>query len=305
MIGCSLKQPDSRSRVFKQQNSAKNPEKLQKQGNSGKYSQRRAKQNALRGNDPRSPASFSPSSKSLLPTTLHTKDQALMVLIDRGEYRVGVLDNQRGTIGPDDANTSLTHLRPFYIDRLETTVAQYKKFDPQYDEKRFTDGKECPTCPAMGIKWLHAYRYCQWAGKRLPTETEWMTAARGQSNHFWPWGNQFSAERANLAGKNDGALSVTPVGSYPKGASPYGAMDMAGNVWEWVSTPYSSPQKEWQTKPLRIVKGGGWTSDERVAKVSFRNIVDASMENPTFGFRCTKSIETKKSAGGTLGNAGR
>jgi len=208
------------------------------------------------------------------------------------------LNLPRGIIRPDiQAGTQTFRIKvftAFYMDRLETTVAQYKIFDSKYDEKPFTDGKECPDCPAMGIDWMSAHRYCLWAGKRLPTEAQWMASAGGNTGNPWPWGHEFLPEKANLWGDRDGSLGVAKVGSYPEGASPYGLMDTVGNVWEWVSDSYFAPGNESEKVRLRIVKGGGWTSAKRQARISFRNIVDPEIKNPTIGFRCAKAMSREK-----------
>ena len=220
------------------------------------------------------------SSNSLLPTILNEKDQTLMILINSGKYLVGVKKMvASGTLRPDENGSRFVTLSAFYIGRTEITVANFKKFQTRYNEKPYTNGKPCPTCPAMGIDWHQAQKYCRWAGKRLPTEVEWEAAARGNSTFTWPWGNEFLPQHANTFGKEDGHLSVAPVASFPVGASPYGVMDMAGNVWEWVQT---------ENKGRKIVKGGGWTSYKNQSKISFRNTVDAKLKNPTFGFRCTR-----------------
>ena len=219
-------------------------------------------------------------SNSPLPTILNKKDQTLMILVDKGSSIVGIkkLISQK-THKPEEINSQRAALPAFYIDRTEVTVSNYKKFQPRYNEKPFTDGKSCPNCPAMGINWNKAYNYCKWAGKRLPSEAEWEAAARGDSALNWPWGNKFLPKRANLFGKEDGYAGVAPVGSFSRGSSPYGVMDMTGNVWEWVKA---------ESKGLRIVKGGGWTSYKGQSKISFRNKVGPKLKNPTFGFRCAR-----------------
>ena len=215
---------------------------------------------------------------SMLPTILNIKDQTLMILINQGKYPVGVKKMAaRGTLSPSKKGFQLVVVSAFYIDRTETTVTNFKKFQPRYNEKPYTDGKPCPQCPAMGITWYQAQKYCQWAGKRLPTEADWEAAARGNSAFTWPWGNEYHPQYANTFGKDDGFLFVAPVASFSKGASPFGVMDMAGNVWEWVIGERNN---------LKIVKGGGWTSHRTQSKISFRNAVDPKLKNPTFGFRC-------------------
>jgi len=219
-------------------------------------------------------------SNSFLPTILNEKDQTLMILIKQGKYLMGVKKiTSQGTDKPEKFDGQRVALNAFYIDRTEVTVLNFKKFQPRYNEKPFTDGKSCPQCPAMGINWNKAHNYCKWAGKRLPSEAEWEAAARGHSALIWPWGNKYQLQRANLFGTEDGHLGVAPVGSFSQGSSPYGTMDMAGNVWEWVQTDH---------KGLRIAKGGGWTSYKSQSKISFRNKVDPKLENPTFGFRCAR-----------------
>ncbi len=226
---------------------------------------------------------------SFLPTILNEQDKTLMILINAGKYLVGKKKlSTRGTLVKNKA--PFTNLAAFYIDRTEITVTQFRKYQPSYDEKPYTGGKDCPNCPAMGINWIQASKYCRWAGKRLPREEEWEAAARGVTNFSYPWGEVFLPHRSNLLGEEDGYLFSAPVGSFQSGSSASGVMDMAGNVWEWVDSKKSTrPQPE-----TRIVKGGGWTSDEKQARISFRNHVNLKMKNPTFGFRCAKSLLKEK-----------
>ena len=226
---------------------------------------------------------------SFLPTILNEQDKTLMILINAGKYLVGKKKlSPRGTLVKNKA--PFTNLAAFYIDRTEITVTQFRKYQPNYDEKPYTGGEDCPDCPAMGINWIQASKYCRWAGKRLPREEEWEAAARGVTNFSYPWGEVFLPHRSNLLGEEDGHLFSAPVGSFQAGASASGVMDMAGNVWEWVDSKKSErPQPE-----TRIVKGGGWSSDKKQARISFRNHVDLKMKNPTFGLRCAKSLIKEK-----------
>ncbi len=238
---------------------------------------------------PKTPVIRGSVKTSSLPTILNEQDQTLMILIDAGKYLTGKQTlSSTGTLSKK--KSSFVNLAAFYIDRTEITVTQFRKFQPGYKEKPFTNGKDCPTCPAMGINWIQASKYCRWAGKRLPREEEWEAAARGISNFTYPWGEMFLPQHSNLRGKEDGHLFAAPVGSFLSGVSASGLVDMAGNVWEWVDTKKSSrPQLN-----ARVVKGGGWTSDKRQARISFRNHVDLRMKNPTFGFRCAKSLKQKR-----------
>jgi sulfatase modifying factor 1 len=289
-VGCVSNRPASNTGLSKNPASVKFSKQKSKRKHSKNFltSTKRHRQKF----PPRSTAQ-----KMLLPTITHLKDGSLMVLVSASVQRVSKPILPRGVIRPVSQGTPTSRSKffsTFYMDRLETTVFQYKFFDNNYDEKPFTDGKECPDCPAMGIDWMSAHRYCHWAGKRLPTETEWVASAGGGQSNHWPWGEKFSPENANLWGEKDGSLAVAKVGSYPQGASPYGMMDAIGNVWEWVSDSYFAPGKESKKLRLRVAKGGGWTSAKRQARISFRNIVDPGIKNPTIGFRCAKSISRKK-----------
>jgi len=237
---------------------------------------------------PKTPVIRGSVKTSLLPTILNEQDQTLMILIVAGKYFP--VKEKLSTTGTLRKNKfPFVNLAAFYIDRTEITVTQFRKYQPGYKEKPFTNGKNCPICPAMGINWIQASKYCRWAGKRLPQESEWEAAARGVSNFIYPWGETFLPQHSNLRGKEDGHLFAAPVGSFLSGASASGLVDMAGNVWEWVDNKKSSrPQPN-----ARVVKGGGWTSDKRQALISYRNHVDLKMKNPTFGFRCAKSLKQK------------
>ena len=230
-----------------------------------------------------------------LPTVIHHKDQSVMIRIPSGSYWVPSENVSSFQLGQ---NQQLDHktLPEFLIDQTEITVTQYKQFNPDYDEMLYTGGEECPQCPAMAIDWFNAQRYCQWAGKRLPTENEWEAAARGTSKNLFPWGDQLSEGIGNIHGDQDGFLNAAPPGTFPKGASPFGAMDMIGNVWEWVSTPVvlsklAESQPALQSNSLYPAKGGGWRSPPEMATISYRNLVDPKIKNPTFGFRCAKSVD--------------
>ena len=227
-----------------------------------------------------------------LPTVIHHKDQSILVRIPSGSYWVPSENVSPFQVGQ---NRRLDHksLPEFWIDQTEITVAQYKQFNPDYDETVYTEGEECPQCPAMAVNWSNAQQYCLWAGKRLPTENEWEAAARGVSENTFPWGDQLLEGLGNIQGDQDGFLDVAPPGSFSKGASPFGVLDMIGNMWEWVSTPVVlstlAESQPGQNNSMFLVKGGSWRSPPEMATISYRNLVDGKINNPTFGFRCAKS----------------
>jgi len=182
--------------------------------------------------------------------------------------------------------------------------AAYARVAP-FDSETFTaDAK-----PVVGVDWFDAFAYAAWAEKRLPTEAEWELAARGPDGRRWPWGDTWEWGRANTGGEKkgmdipakgiekDGFIYAAPMGTYPKGRSPYGADDMAGNVAEWCADWYEEDYygKGRRRDPpgpksgeFRVVRGGSsrnMPSSVRCAKRSFH---EPEFRTFTLGFRCAK-----------------
>jgi formylglycine-generating enzyme required for sulfatase activity len=145
--------------------------------------------------------------------------------------------------------------------------------------------------PVVKATWNDAKAFCEWLGKRLPTEPEWEKAARGEQGYLFPWGNTFDSTKANL--KASGIRGTVAVGSFAAGASPYGVEDMAGNVWEWTADPYlaypnSTYQDKFYSEEFRVTRGGGWFDDEAQARAANRSAAAPDSANDDLGFRCAK-----------------
>ena len=131
--------------------------------------------------------------------------------------------------------------------------------------------------PVVEVSWYGAKAYAEWAGGRLPTEAEWEYAARGPDSFIYPWGNEFDCTRVNIGGDCDSYERTAPVGSFPGGASWVGALDMAGNAWEWVSTlyedyPYDAAdgREDLDADGRCVLRGGSWYHGYRNARSSDR-----------------------------------
>ena len=177
----------------------------------------------------------------------------------------------------------------FQIDKTEVTVAAYRRCvdagscsQPDTDRSCNWRASGRGDHPINCVDWNQATTYCTWAGKRLPTEAEWEKAARGTDGRTYPWGNEWDARQAHASGTEDGYERTAPVGSFPVGASLYGALDMVGNVWEWTADWYDKEQK------YRAVRGGAWDTPPRYARASNRSRLVPGKRDEDMGVRCAQ-----------------
>lgn len=190
-----------------------------------------------------------------------------MVLIPAGEFIMGSIPGLDQAARTDEYPQHRLYLPDYYMAKTPVTQAQYALFVQAtgYRQPTRRDNGQPPPDkqdhPVVYVSWDDAVAYCRWLSKRanlvyrLPTEAEWEKAARGTDGRIYPWGNQWDGRRCNTpeSGLND----TTPVGAYPDGASPYGLLDMVGNVWEWCATkwgkpyPYEVGENEWLEEYLR------------------------------------------------------
>lgn len=237
---------------------------------------------------PAKPTPTSPPAAASPTSAPSTKEN--MVYIPGGEFIMG------SDVGNNDEKPQMAvYLDGFNIDIYPVTNAQYKEFvdatghrlPRSWKTGTYPEGKA--QSPVVWVSWDDAQVYCQWAGKRLPTEAEWEKAARGSDGRKWPWGNDFDSSKANTAASGIG--DTTPVGQYPAGASPFGVLDMAGNVWEWTADWYQAypgnvSQVDRFGEKYKVFRGGSWFDDASFVRTSARNNAAPTFMFSTIGFRC-------------------
>jgi serine/threonine-protein kinase len=222
-----------------------------------------------------------------------------MVAVPTGEVLLG--DDQGE---PDERPARHQLVAGFALDRTEVTVADYARCVAagRCAVSAVSAAKE-PQLPVSFVSFSDASAYCEFVGKRLPTEAEWERAARGEDGRRYPWGDHFDCARGNFgnfAGDGRCAEEGAPghpvaVGSYPAGASPFGILDLAGNVWEWVAGRYD--YRPLARPELRVLRGGGCCSIFGLPRASDRLALPLSYRDNDIGFRCAKSLPAGRSAG--------
>ncbi len=218
------------------------------------------------------------------------------VVVPAGWFLMGQDDDRRSNRPQREV-----YLDAFAIDRTEVTNAAFARFIEDTRYQPIGWNKEVVTLypdePVVGVLWRDANAYCHWAGKRLPTEAEWEKAARGVDGRRYPWSDKWDPNRANTAEGGPGKL--LPVGTLTTGASPYGALDMAGNAAEWVNDYfdfgyYTHAPAHNPTGPNQVLdhglRGGSWASPHTHVQTFFRDSSHSVKPNPRVGFRCAQSL---------------
>lgn len=225
-----------------------------------------------------------------------------MVYVPPGEFMMGA----NTTLLGDELRLHNVYLSAYWIDQTEVTVAQFRRCiqagdcsaPETTDNCNFSDPAKLDH-PVNCVDWNQAATYCAWAGKRLPSEAEWEKAARSIDERLYPWGNQVpDATLANFA-NNIGSTSA--VGSYSGGTSPYGALDMAGNVSEWVEDWFDRAYQDYYSQlsdsdpsgpssgQNRVFRGGSWDSESDYLRTTVRDSEFPGNSHSNLGFRCTLS----------------
>lgn len=247
-----------------------------------------------------------------MPPEIIGKDQAPMVLIPKGPFPMGVPKDARDG-GIDERPNHEVYLDTYYIDKYEVTNGRYLEFirvtghrpphHPSDPSKSLWQGHVMPESvvdlPVINVDWYDAKAYCEWAGKRLPTEAEWEKAAKGTEDRRFPWGDvEPTHKHLNFNQVWQGEKTLVPVGIYEKGKSPYGLYDVAGNVWEWVDDWYdsqyyeNSPRENPQgpkTGTHKVLRSSGWQVETPMARI-FTRVRNATLNRDhSTGFRCAKN----------------
>ncbi len=248
-----------------------------------------------KGSPPRNPA--------LGDQWTRPSDAMVMVYVPPGTFLMGVADGD-----PDERPVHTVLLNEFWFDRTEVSEAQYARCVAARQCNPIQIPAPGAQYPVQGATWENAHAYCAWAGARLPTEAEWEYAYRGPESRIYPWGDTFDSTALNFCDghcaddwaadeADDGYAESAPVGAYPNHGSWCGALDLAGNVWEWVgdwygADAYAAALPHNPVGPAagteRVLRGGSWRSAAYNVRGSYRFSAAPDQSDATWGFRCAR-----------------
>jgi len=269
-------------------------------------------------------------------TTISLIDEMTLVFVPAGEFKMG---SELGLTDEQPAHTVM--LDSFWLDKTEVTNAMYSlcvqagqcdrpnllgSYEDQETALDYFDDQKLKDHPVAFVSWNDAKNYCTWAGRRLPTEAEWEKAATWNpitnEQQIYPWGNEFDCKKGNYddeiildaslmpdtSPNCDGFPRSSPAGSFPEGASPYGALDMGGNVWEWVNDafietdPFTNSVNYYANSPVfnppgvdpaiseyRVMRGGSWNFTFGFGRAAYRLWFGLDDSYDGIGFRCAIS----------------
>jgi formylglycine-generating enzyme required for sulfatase activity len=237
-------------------------------------------------------------------TRVREKDGMVMVYIPAGKFRMGSQDNNKDAYD-DEKPQHEVYLDGFWIDLTPITNATYRNAVEagactKPNDTTYYGNQKYANHPVVNVDWHQAQAYSKWVGGRLPSEAEWEKAARGTDGRTYPWGEGIDCKRANYKGKLFNQVckgETTAVGEYLEGASPYGVLDMAGNVWEWVNDWYA--EDYYQNSPVknpsgpengqsRGLRGGSWFNDSWSLRTAYRDSDIPEFLDDNVGFRCAR-----------------
>jgi formylglycine-generating enzyme required for sulfatase activity/tRNA A-37 threonylcarbamoyl transferase component Bud32 len=243
-----------------------------------------------------------PSALSAGDTWTRPADGMVMVYVPGGEFEMGSTEGDE-----NEQPVHIVALDGFWIDQTEVTNAQYQSCvdaggcEPPSERRsptrpEYYGNSVYDDYPVIQASWYQARTYCESVGARLPTEAEWEYAARGSDSLVYPWGDSPPSDALANCCYNVG--DTTRVGSYPDGTGWCGALDMAGNVWEWVADWYGEYPSERQVSPagpssgkLRVLRGGSWGYGQDFARCAYRHSDHPDDFGGHVGFRCARGSE--------------
>ena len=214
------------------------------------------------------------------------------VTIPAGDFLMGS-DKQKDKLADDNETPQHSlYLSEYRIARVPVTVAQFAVFVKAtgFDSVASLDLQRKGNHPITDVSWHDALAFCNWADVRLPTEAEWEKAARGTDGRIWSWGNQQPTDE--LCNFNNKVRDTTPVVRYPDSASPFGVLDMTGNVWEWTSSlrkSYKYDAQDGREDPeasgVRVLRGGAFRNGAQVVRCAYRSGFKPHYRGCSCGFR--------------------